>query len=853
MLGTCSTAPLTPDNSAPTDKWVVLTRKAAQNVQDNEFKQALLNIELAIKSATTFQYQLYINKAKILDRLGKRQQALDYLTLQIQKHPNQPEFIELRGDFLLYSGFLESARDDLHAVYLQSRYRSLRLIRKLIELEQRSNQPVKSKRFVNAALKIAPRDAALWFQKGNLEIKLFQFEAAERSIQKAIILDSTNFKYHQRYIEALSLLKKRTVMEQHLIAITQQFPHRVWGKLNLAALWIESDNLSSAKELLLKAVKEHPKEALIYYHLGTLSTGEKRWSEALGYYLKGLKIDGNSSWANIQVAKIYHQMGKTDSVVQHLTAALNIGTRELLVYETLAMIYNRQGRTFDAEKIIIEGLKLSPLNQTLLSEYGSLFEKRGNIKEAIRAYQALLKIGPVNFALLGKLGNLFRLLEDYPKAEAHLQQAKALSPKVTWIRAFLVETLSEEKKWEAALVEIEQMIAQHPRGYWPFARKGIILKKLKKYQEALTAINHALNYTKHDQGKVRWLFEAKGEILSGLGRYREAEKAMAEANDENSNNTVTLTKLAYIQVHLSREKALKTIKKVIRLEDVELNAIELYLYLTKQHSKIWKFKKGDLAERTYIGIIRGQFTQVEHDLHKLARQANPHTPYLTYLRDYLLMGGRSKLQLSNRSKRQPFHYWHYFYRGFYELYHGKHKKAKEYFNRALQKSPQNPWIMVEQALALEYLKEAKAAVVLLKKFIVQFPDSNWAKIRLALNYDLAKEYGLSESIYLGILKQRPDEHIALNNLAWLYLTTQDPKLKKIDQALKLSRKAVKIRATSANLDTLAEAFFQKKDFASALKAIERALDIDRKNLDYFKKQKKKILKAISLSKKKTQP
>ena len=125
------------------------------------------------------------------------------------------------------------------------------------------------------------------------------------------------------------------------------------------------------------------------------------------------------------------------------------------------------------------------------------------------------------------------------------------------------------------------------------------------------------------------------------------------------------------------------------------------------------------------------------------------------------------------------------------------------------------------------------------------PGNLWGQLRLALNYDLAQQGRLSEEVYQQILAKRPGEAIALNNLAWLYATSTDPALKsKIDDALALSLKAVSLSPSSANLDTLAEIYYIQKDYEKALKTIERALDQDRKSLDYFKKQKKKILKAL---------
>ncbi len=165
--------------------------------------------------------------------------------------------------------------------------------------------------------------------------------------------------------------------------------------------------------------------------------------------------------------------------------------------------------------------------------------------------------------------------------------------------------------------------------------------------------------------------------------------------------------------------------------------------------------------------------------------------------------------------------------------------------RALRQAPKNPWILVKLAQVYEVQKKHKNAIALLINHLELRPHSIWAQIRLALNYDLAQEGELSEQTYLRILKERPEDHLVLNNLAWLYATSKDKALAgKLDLALKYSLKAVQISPTSANLDTLAEIYFLKGEYNRALKAIERALDQDQSSLDYFKKQKKKILKAL---------
>ncbi len=846
--GSCSSTDIGGSKSTKHRNWVKYSNTAKINIQNHQYEEAIINIERAI-DAEPSEYLLHLGKANLLEKLGRRQEALDYLSGLIRDDSNQSQFLELRGRFLLQLGYWESAREDLYYVYENSEKRDLGLLKQLILLEQKSEKPVKSKLLVDTALKLAPKNHELWFQKGKLELGMFRFKDAEKSIRKAISFNKNALNYHQIYIETLLLLKNKTATETHLLKMVQRFPEDDWGKTRLAAIWVENGALESAKAMLEDTLITHPGKALIYYHLATIYAEQKNWRIALDYYLGGIKRDTNSSWANVQIAKIYRRVGDTNAALTHLKSAFDQGSRDLYVYETLAKIYNMRDETYSAERVIIEGLRISSKNQVLLSEYGTLFEKRGNLKEAIRAYQEIITIHPQNFYIHGKMGNLFRMLKQFERAEIALKKAKNLSPETSWVRAYLVELYSEQLKWAHALSEIEEMIRYRPVDYWPHARKGLILQKLYRYNSSLHAIDNAISLASDNKVDVRWLFEVRGEILASLERYDEAEKSMLLANNSENNDPIVLTKLAYIQNNLDKRRSLNTIKRVIYLEDVGIDSIELYAYLTGQYINYWNFKKGGLAEKTYIKIIEKKFTQVESLLKELEGLLDPHLPFLTYLRDYLLLGNKAKLDISEKIKKETRVYWHYYYLGTHELNFGNKQQAKTYFDYALLAHPDNPWFLVKQAFTLENLKESKAAILLLKKFLIHFPDSNWAKVRLALNYDLALQPELSEKTYLEILKKEPNRHIVLNNLAWLYLTTQEKVLKKTDEALLLSQRAVKLKATSANLDTLAEAYFQKKEYSAALKAIEKALDIDRKNLDYFKKQKKKILKAIAQDKK----
>ena len=71
--------------------------------------------------------------------------------------------------------------------------------------------------------------------------------------------------------------------------------------------------------------------------------------------------------------------------------------------------------------------------------------------------------------------------------------------------------------------------------------------------------------------------------------------------------------------------------------------------------------------------------------------------------------------------------------------------------------------------------------------------------------------------------KRPRNDLVLNNLAWIFLTAKDKKLRNIKKGLQLAKKSVDIFPTVDNLDTLAEAYFQSGEIKKAINIIRKAV------------------------------
>jgi len=85
----------------------------------------------------------------------------------------------------------------------------------------------------------------------------------------------------------------------------------------------------------------------------------------------------------------------------------------------------------------------------------------------------------------------------------------------------------------------------------------------------------------------------------------------------------------------------------------------------------------------------------------------------------------------------------------------------------------------------------------------------------------------------------------LNNLAWLYVTTDEPVLQKYESALNLGLMALALKRAPFILDTVAECYYKLGDFEQAIALEEEALMKAENNREFFEEQLRKFRKSLS--------
>ena len=99
-----------------------------------------------------------------------------------------------------------------------------------------------------------------------------------------------------------------------------------------------------------------------------------------------------------------------------------------------------------------------------------------------------------------------------------------------------------------------------------------------------------------------------------------------------------------------------------------------------------------------------------------------------------------------------------------------------------------------------------------------------------------KKFDQAIAFYRQALALSPDNAHALNNLAWLYATCEDPAHRNPQAALELARQALAVDRSAHVLDTWAEALFINGRYEAALAAAREALAVARERRSYYQKQ-----------------
>jgi Tfp pilus assembly protein PilF len=196
---------------------------------------------------------------------------------------------------------------------------------------------------------------------------------------------------------------------------------------NLAALYLDRDDLNNAGQELREAEKAAPDYPLVLNNFGLLNLKLKRYDAALGYLIRSIMKNPNEPQPHLYLALVYNQMGKADYAEKEYRTAIN----------------------------------LSPLSQRAHAGFGEFCFDQGRLLEAERQFQESLQAAKTLNGYWG-LGLVYWREGRYAGAEHAFQEAESLVPSSGRAHIMLGLLYTDTKRDREALRELQTGLKSEP-------------------------------------------------------------------------------------------------------------------------------------------------------------------------------------------------------------------------------------------------------------------------------------------------------------------------------------------------------------------------------------------------------
>ncbi|MCX7594667.1 MAG: tetratricopeptide repeat protein, partial [Fischerella sp.] len=336
-----------------------------------------------------------------------------------------------------------------------------------------------------------------------------------------------------------------SLLDEHRAeAALDQFNHLKEIQPNSAEAWRgRGDALfilgrdSAALESYNKAISLQPKDKRIliktFINKGKVLYKQQRYQEALDTYEQALAVDNDSAEALSGKGLSLLALGQKKEALEYLEQLKQLKPDDPRIWQEIGFaIEQSQGR--QAAKSYFEEalwsyndlIKIKRKNPIIWTDRGSILLKLNRPQDALNSYEEALKIDS-NFyeALIGK-GNALNLLGQPSKALFAFKQASEVRPQdyLVWFNQgiLLTQTL---RNHEEGLKAFEQTIILKDDFSPAWVGKGLALLELKRYKEALVAIDKAKDLQPQDPD----VWDIRGDILKELGKPAEAANSYNQA------------------------------------------------------------------------------------------------------------------------------------------------------------------------------------------------------------------------------------------------------------------------------------------------------------------------------------
>ncbi|MDX2367876.1 MAG: PEP-CTERM system TPR-repeat protein PrsT [Colwellia sp.] len=601
---------------------------------------------------------------------------------------------------------------------------------------------------------------------------------------------------------------------------------------------MKAENYSEAEKKVDEVLKIYKNSALAHQYKSQLEYQKNNYAQAKQYAELALQQDKRFAIARMVAGVSAYRLNDMEQAYTHLKPLEPFLKISHPAKKILVVIKMQLGYTDEAIESLNKLQDLTPLDSEFLQAFSVELMKAGELGAAkdilgkaqqsypddanIIAQKGMLLLSQKDLSGIKNLEHALKLDPELKDVELSLalqylannQVHKAEAIAIKWLgeddnqlSGYLLQGIifSKQNENEKAKTNFKKILMQEPTNVAALFNLAVLAESDSQMTEAVNYYQKLLQNQPSHEGAMKRLTELQFKN----GQAVESISFLTELHEEHSDNiNLSLGLAQNLRMNNQTEQAISILLKVNKDESLPSG---YWVILGDSYTQLRKF---DLASKTFaeaanklpqhylISLRQISLLEIEKKYSKALQTTKeayrrfPDNNHLEMLLAHFELLNNNKVSAAERlAKLKIKKINHPFIdnvAGQLAMSNKNYSVAVEHFSAINQQNPSSKNI-VFLAQALKFNGQQKEAEKALEVFVESNPKDDRVKMLLADLYGSDSRHKINE-IYLGLLKNRPNNLVILNNLAWnqYQLGKNGDALVSIEKAYNIQPKSVLI-------------------------------------------------------------
>ena len=639
---------------------------------------------------------------------------------------------------------------------------------------------------------------------GQARIALLDGDQAEAlaMVEKALARQADNIDALRLHGDLLRLLGKNDEAMKAYQRILQLRPVQLQAHVDLANLYIQSGKLDEARKELSVARQSAPNSLMLIYTLALLEFRENKMTAAQDHLAMVLRAAPEHLPSNLLMGAVLRNKGAHTQAEQHLRKFLEANPGHPYASKLLASSLLNSGAAEQALNVVAPLLDRQQQDLEMMALAGEIYLKLRQYGRSADYFSRASKLAPKTPMLHAALAMSHLGQGDNARAVAELEHAATLDSKSSRVATMLVLSLVRNRQYDKALEAVQRLEVQNPGNPMVHNLKGGVLRMKREPAAARASFERSL--------ALDPLFTPALDNLTSMDlqdRKPEAARARLEATLAKDKNNVdvllALSNLALSQGQLAHARSWLERAVQAHPESLETSLKLAHFYARSNDApkalvlgqKLLASNPSHPQVVALVAALQSRAGQQEAALDSWTTLAalQPNSA----LAQHQLAGARAELNDKQGAAVAL-------------------NKALSLYQKDYDQRPGSTTLLALYGALVQAGKTGEA-----RSLVQQWLKSNASDIATRTYFAgsllAQKEYATATAQFEEVIKQAPDQVIALNNLAWLYQQQRDPR------ALQYAERAHKLAPDNATVtDTLGWLLAEQSQLERAVPLLKQA-------------------------------